>query len=111
MPSLAVVRFYTVLVAAVSSAALQAAEPSKTVIKTESFGSDPGWEAYNNRIVPKQFRTIAQNFGYSKSNFAGESQGELGGRIWRAAKPAYYADKIEPKTLDDHLSASGSFAI
>src|SRR5439155_19249026 len=30
---------------------------------------------------------------------------------WRAARPAFYADKIEPKTLNDRLTASGSFAL
>ena len=29
----------------------------------------------------------------------------------RAAKPAFYADKISPKTLNDKLSAAGTFAV
>jgi hypothetical protein len=87
------------------------AESTATVAKSESFDADPKWDAYNNHIVPTKSRTVAQDFGYSNSNHAGQSPGEIGGRIWRAVKSAYYADKIEPKTLDDQLSASGSFAI
>src|SRR5436305_14186881 len=35
----------------------EAAEPVKSLSKTESFDRDPGWEGHNNRIVPKQRRT------------------------------------------------------
>ena len=35
----------------------------------------------------------------------------MGGQVWRASEPAYYADKIGPRTLDDKLSASGTFAL
>jgi hypothetical protein len=86
-------------------------EPLKTVLKTESFDKDPGWEGHNNRIVPERLPTVTQDFGYSKTNFAGKAAGELGGRITRASEPAYYADKIGPVTLDDKLSASGTFAL
>jgi hypothetical protein len=96
---------------ALTSAHIIAEESAKTVTKTQSFDTDPNWEAFNNRIVPKEYRTIAQNFGFSQSNFAGKAPGEMGGRVWRAAKPAFYADRIETKTLDDRLTASGSFAI
>src|SRR5258708_1304261 len=102
-----------VFIAALAAAPLvsQPADSPMSTTKTESVDRDPEWDGYNNRIVPKQFRTIAQNFGFSKSNFAGEAPGELGGRIWRAAQPAFYADKIEPKTLNDRLTASGRFAL
>src|SRR5262245_14650477 len=83
----------------------------KPVMKRESFDRDPGWDAHNNRIVPKEYPTIVQDFGYSKTHHAGKAAGELGGQVWRAAEPAYYADKIGPKTLDEPLSASGAFAI
>src|SRR5262249_28654591 len=33
------------------------------------------------------------------------------GLVTRASEPAFYADKIGPRTLDDRLSASGTFAI
>src|SRR5438309_332253 len=83
----------------------------KTVQKKESFDGDPGWETSNNRVVPKAYPTVAQDFGFSATNFAGQLAGEMGGKITRASEPAYYAAKIEPKTLDDKLSAAGSFAI
>ena len=54
---------------------------------------------------------MTQDFGYSKTNFAGKAAGEMGGQITRASEPAFYADKIGPVTLDDKLSASGTFAL
>ena len=74
----------------------------------ESFDRDPGWEGHNNRIVPSRFPVITQDFGYSDSNHAGTAAGELGGQVWRAAEPAYYADRVGPRTLVNKLSASGS---
>ncbi len=89
----------------------RAEDQAKTVIKTEHFDSDPGWESHNNRIVPKKYPMIVQDFGYSKTNVAGKSPGEMGGQVWRASEPAYYAARIGPRTLDDKLSASGTFAL
>ncbi len=89
----------------------RAGDPPKTALKIESFDMDPGWEGHNNRIVPGHAPTVTQDFGYGKTNFAGQAAGELGGRITRASEPAYYADKIGPVTLDDKLSASGAFAL
>lgn len=86
-------------------------EPTKTLVKAESFDRDPGWESRNNRVVPKEYPTVVQDFGYSRTNFAGQAPGEMGGQITRASEPAFYADKIGSKTLDDPLSASGTFAI
>ena len=83
----------------------------KTVQKTEHFDNDPGWEGFNNRIVPAKLKTVTQDFGYSPTNFAGKQPGEMGGRIQRAGKPAFYADKIPVKTLNDKLTASGTFAL
>ena len=79
--------------------------------RTQNFDSDPGWEGVNNRIVPKQYPTVVQDFGYSQTRFAGKGAGEMGGRITRASEPAFYGDRIGPRTLDDKLSASGSFAL
>jgi hypothetical protein len=100
------------LVALAVAAGIGAAdEQPKTIIKTESFDRDPGWEGHNNRIVPEHVPTVVQDFGYSKTNFAGKEKGEIGGPVTRASEPAYYADKIGPVTLDDRLSASGTFAL
>ena len=68
-------------------------------LKTEHFDRDPNWEGLNNRAAkPKR---VQQDFGYS-------SDGRIGGTITIAAEPAYYAKKIQPVTLDDTLSASGT---
>ncbi|MBX6313818.1 MAG: hypothetical protein IRY99_13015 [Isosphaeraceae bacterium] len=99
------------LVMAVASGIALSEERPGLVTKTESFDRDPGWEAHDNRIAPKEYPTIVQDFGYSPTNVAGRAPGEMGGRVWRASEPAYYADKIGPKTLDDKLSASGTFAL
>ena len=83
----------------------------KTVLRTQHFDRDPGWEAVNNHIVPEHLPTVSQDFGYSKANHAGKAAGEMGGQVWRASEPAFYADKIGPRTLDDKLSAAGTFAL
>ncbi len=88
-----------------------AADPSKALLRIESFDSDPMWEAHRNRIVPQETPTIVQDFGYSETNHAGRSAGEMGGQIRRDSEPAYYAAKIKPKTLADKLSAAGTFAL
>jgi hypothetical protein len=86
--------------------------PSSGTLKTEHFDRDPGWEGYNNRIVPKKVRLVKQDFGYSATHFAGKDAGEMGGRIQRSATPASYAAPLTPpRTLEDKLSASGSFAV
>jgi hypothetical protein len=85
--------------------------PAAPVIKAQSFDRDPAWDAHNNHIVPKEYPTITQDFGYSQANVAGKAAGEMGGQVTRASEPAFYADKIGPKTLDDKLSASGTFAL
>jgi hypothetical protein len=82
-----------------------------TVLKTEHFDKDPGWEGFNNRVVPAEARSVTQDFGYSRTAFAGKDKGEVGGRVQRTGRPAYYADKIAPKTLNDKLTASGTFAL
>jgi hypothetical protein len=89
----------------------QADDQPIPVIKTEHFDKDPGWEGFNNRVVPAKLVTVTQDFGYSPTNFAGKEKGEIGGRVQRAGKPAYYADKIPVKTLNDKLTASGTFAL
>jgi hypothetical protein len=98
-----------VMVAVIS--VVSAEERPAPVMKTESFDRDPGWEAHNNRVVPREYPTIVQDFGYSTTNFAGTAAGEMGGQVWRASEPAFYAAEIGSKTLGDRLTASGTFAI
>lgn len=102
----------TTAVSLVASAPTPAAEPNAQGLKAESFDRDPQWEGHSNRVVPQKIPTVTQNFGYSATlHTGGRTPGEIGGRITRTTRCAYYAAPIEPKTLDDKLSASGSFAI
>jgi hypothetical protein len=89
----------------------QAQDKLRTALKTEHFDRDPGWESYNNRNLPKVMPTVTQDFGYSNTTFAGKVPGEIGGRVTRASEPAWYGARIAAKTLDDKLSASGTFAL
>jgi hypothetical protein len=86
-------------------------EPGETILKRENFDKDPNWEGFNNRVVPKHRKIVNQDFGYSPTNHAGHASGELGGKVQRSTTPAYYAAGISPKSLNDHITASGSFAI
>jgi hypothetical protein len=105
-------RFHSALsLVGLALCALAAADAPKTIQKKETFDRDPGWHGSHNRVVPKEYPTVAQDFGFSATNFAGKQAGEMGGKITRASEPAFYAEKIDPKTLDDKLSASGTFAI
>ena len=94
-----------------SVATVFADEQPKAFLKTEHFDRDPGWESRNNRTVPASVDAVTQNFGWSNTKFASKTAGEIGGTLWRASHPAWYAEKISPKTFDDKLSASGTFAI
>src|SRR5688500_3789442 len=88
-----------------SGMVLLAANVAHAQLKTESFDRDPGWIGSNNRIVPDRMAKVEQDFGYD------EAKGSVGGRLTRAAKAAYYATPIEPKTFNDKLSASGTFTL
>ena len=80
--------------------------------RSEDFSADPGWEGKANRIDPADARTVVQDFGYSRTNYAGsDTAGEIGGRISRSLTPATYAKIIPTKTLNDRLTASGKFAV
>jgi hypothetical protein len=100
----------TLSVCLVVGSAEGGSDQTRTILKTERFEKDPGWEGHNNRVAPKA-KTVRQGFGYRDSNFAGEAEGEIGGAIWRSGTRAYYAAKIPTRTLNDKLSASGVFAL
>src|SRR5882757_1032237 len=103
--------WFTALVLAASQ--VSAAEPKEPTLKTEHFDHDPGWEGYNNHMTAAKASVVKQDFGYSPAtNFAGKAKGEIGGGIQRASKPASFGAALTPaKSLEDKLSASGSFAI
>jgi len=96
----------------VSAASFDVREAGAQQVRRQSFDSDPGWEAVNNRIEPTSKLVVKQDFGYSATtNFAGKTVGEVGGSVQRSTTPAYYALPIKPKTLSSRLSAAGSFAV
>ncbi|PWU19666.1 MAG: hypothetical protein C5B50_06025 [Verrucomicrobia bacterium] len=80
-------------------------------LKTESFEHDPGWEAYNNHVQPARVPVIVQDFGYCAAGADGQTGGAIGGKFTRASKPAYYAKANGSKSLQDELSASGTFRL
>lgn len=83
-----------------------------TADRFEDFSVDPNWEGRGNRTAEEHARTVVQNFGYSRTNYAGgETIGEIGGRISRSLTPATYATGITTKTLNDPFTASGKFAV
>ncbi len=80
--------------------------------RRESFDREPAWEGYRNRLTPPEPRITRQDFGYRASMRAGgRAAGEIGGRIQRSTTPASYARAIKPRTLNDPLEASGTFAV
>ncbi len=99
------------VVLAIALAPAGGEEQTRPTIKTESFDRDPGWEGHNNRLLPKVLPSITQDFGYSATQFASSKKGELGGKVVRSMMPSYYAAPIATKTLNDKLSASGTFAL
>jgi hypothetical protein len=107
--TLSSVALLVVLAVAIATAGVKG--PPEQAIKTESFDKDPGWEGHNNRLLPEVLPSITQDFGYSETHFASTKKGELGGKVVRCMTPCYYAARIEPKTLNDKLSASGTFAL
>jgi hypothetical protein len=88
-----------------------AGDQATSVVKRESFDKDPNWEGHNNRLRPLVIPTITQDFGYSPTRLATEAKGEAGGKVVRCATPTYYAAPLTGKTLDDKLTASGTFAL
>jgi len=81
-----------------------------TCDRFENFSTDPGWQGRGNRRVAGRVNVI-QDFGYSPTNHAGLSRGEIGGRLSRSTTPAHYALEVDPVGLDQVLTASGSIAL
>jgi hypothetical protein len=95
-----------------ASICILAAIPSFTTAeeRTQHFDRDPRWEGHNNRSMTPAPREVRQDFGFSNTSHAGGKPGEIGGFITPAAEPAYYAKKLEAKTFEDSLTASGTLA-
>jgi len=82
------------------------------MLKTQTFCSDPGWDALNNQLSPPAVRTVTQNFGYRTSNYAGAGAGEIGGIVDRSPlETSYYAKILAPLDLEQTLSFSGQVSL
>lgn len=74
---------------------------------------DPKWQGMNNHITftERDFHP-GQNYGFSQTNWAGKSAGEIGGLFWRNEPidpyHGFYADDVGALTLDDPISFSGA---
>ncbi len=74
--------------------------------------SDPYWEGLNNResFLERDFHS-RHNYGYTQTNWAGQSFGEIGGRFYgtEVADPlqGFYATDIGKLTLNDPIIFSG----
>jgi len=75
------------------------------------LSSAAGWEERGNKVefADRQMRPF-HDFGWMGTNRAGSKPGEIRGITWRDEKPAYYASKVGPLTLEDELYASGKIA-
>ena len=112
MRSIRTSMFLAVLACTSSASPTVALALEPTVVVSERFDADPAWEGFRNRLLPESLPITRQDFGFRDSNHAGgKRRGEIGGRVQRSTTPAYYAKAIAPKSLNDHLSASGKFAV
>src|SRR5262249_31760730 len=86
---------------------------SKTVLKTEHFDRDPGWDGVNNRVKVEKPIHVIQDFGFSATQHTGgKAPGEIGGRVQRSTTSAFYGMPLDaPKTFDNKLRCSGCFAV
>ncbi len=68
------------------------------------------WEGRGNQM-PHAGSPRRQDFGWSNTQYAGLTRGELGGRIENSMQPAHYGAPVAQRTLEDRLVASGRLAI
>ncbi len=101
------------LFAVTDESTILAQNQTKTVLKSESFDRDPGWDGVNNRVKVEKPIHVIQDFGFSATQHAGgKAPGEIGGRVQRSTTPAFYGMRLEkPQTFDNKLHCSGSFAV
>jgi hypothetical protein len=67
--------FVTILIGSIATT--YGVDPPTTTLKTETFDRDPGWDGFNNRLVPEVAPKVTQDFGYSDTSFASKAHGEL----------------------------------
>ena len=100
-------RLFILLSASFALPLCATAQTPNPTLKTEHFDHDPNWEGFNNHVHPTRPKPVVQDFGY----ISDASASQIGGRVTRASQPAYYAAALAPKTLDDKLTASGTFQL
>jgi hypothetical protein len=85
---------------------------AETVQFKADFRTDAGWEGVNNSPAGPHGVERRQDFGYSSTGRAGGvSKGEIGGWVNRSVEPAWYAKVIEPASLQNRLTASGTMSV
>jgi hypothetical protein len=106
-------RFCLTLLAVAPAMLTAAQQPApSTPAKPETFDTDPHWEGFRNRLLPARLPVTRQDFGYRRTHRAGGSRaGEIGGLVQRSIVPATYAKRIETRTLDNRLRASGTLVV
>jgi hypothetical protein len=87
-----------------------AAEPAS--VPPETFQTDPEWDGFRNRLDQERPQPAEQKFGYQSTNRAGgQAAGEIGGVVQRSSDAAFYAVRVEPKSLDEELHATGLLSV
>ncbi len=77
-----------------------------------NLSQDPHWDGKGNKVsfVQDDFHA-RENFGYSETNWAGQSAGEIGGRFWgtevKDPLHGFYADDVGKLNLEDPIKFSG----
>src|SRR6478735_7226355 len=79
--------------------------PAAAAEATADFTTDPQWEGYRNRLLPETPAMVRQDFGWRAD------ASDVGGWVQRSVTPATFAKAIAVRTLNDRLSASGSFSV
>jgi hypothetical protein len=82
-------------------------------LKSEHFDRDPGWDGRSNWTPQKKPAKVVQDFGFSPTQHArGKAAGELGGRVMRSSKIAFYGKPLRRiMSLDEALHSSGRFVV
>jgi hypothetical protein len=83
----------------------------ESVQRSEDFQVDPPWESYRSRLLPSPLPVTRQDFGWRAARPGEPGGGAIGGWIQRSLTPAWFAKVIPTRTLNDKLSAAGTFAV
>ena len=77
----------------------------------EDFNSDPQWVKLSQPLAAGSGSHHATVFGWRALPQSDGKAGEIGGWIQRSLTPAWFAKVIPTRTLNDKLSASGTFSV